>query len=121
LAKRGARSDEINGIVEEWTLAHTAAEIEALCVAHDVPVGTAYSAADIMADPHMAARHDLVVIDDPVAGPHRQQAPFPRIAGETPSAPSAAPALGQHNGEVWKGIVGLTDDEFDDLLRGGVI
>ena len=55
----------------------TAEEITARCVEHDVPVGTAYSAADIFADPHMAARGDLVAVDDPVIGPVRQQAPFP--------------------------------------------
>ena len=49
---------------------------------HDVPVATAYTAADIFADPHMAARGDLVTVDDPVLGPVRQQAPFPRFVGE---------------------------------------
>ena len=36
-------------------------EIEEACVAHDVPVATAYTAADMFADPHFAARGDLVV------------------------------------------------------------
>ena len=64
----------------DWTSSLTAEEITARCVEHDVPVGTAYSAADIFTDPHMAARGDLVSIDDPVIGPVRQQAPFPRLA-----------------------------------------
>ncbi len=53
LAERAARGDEINGIVAEWTSGLTADEITARCVEHDVPIGTAYSAADIFADPHM--------------------------------------------------------------------
>ena len=57
--------------------------IEAACIAHDVPVGTAYTAADIFADPHMAARGDLVTVEDPVIGPLRQQAPFPRFVRPT--------------------------------------
>ena len=52
LADRAARSDEINGIVADWTSSSTAADVEARCVAHDVPVATAYTAADIFADPH---------------------------------------------------------------------
>ena len=60
LAQRAARSDEINDLVATWTSGLTAAEVEAACIAHEVPVATAYTAADILADPHMAARGDLV-------------------------------------------------------------
>jgi formyl-CoA transferase len=121
LADRGRRADEINDIVAEWTSTLTAVEIEAVCIAHDVPVGTAYSAADIAADPHMAWRGDLVTVDDPVAGPHQQQAPFPRWDGQRPEAPRPAPRLGQHNDDVWRGLVGLTDAELAQYQAEGVL
>ena len=121
LSLRGARSDEINGIVATWTSSLTAAEVEAACVAHDVPVGTAYSAADIATDPHMQARADLVTVDDPVAGPHRQQAPFPRLDGARPDGVAPAPRLGEHNDEVWSGIVGLSAGELARYRADGVI
>src|SRR5262249_28290877 len=100
LAERAARSDEINGVVAAWTSTLAAAEVEAACVAHDVPVATAYTAADIFADAHVSARGDLVTVDDPVLGPVRQQAPFPRRAGEQPTPPTGAPHLGAHTVEV---------------------
>lgn len=121
LAKRAAGSEEINGIVAEWTSSLSAADVEARCIEHGVPVGTAYDAAEILADPHIAARGDLVTVDDPVAGPHRQQAPFPRLDGVQPEAPDPAPALGQHNDEVWSGLVGLTADELAAHRKAGVI
>src|SRR5205085_3271379 len=49
LEQRAAHGDVINGIVEEWTSSLEAKDIEARCVEHDVPVATAYSAADIAA------------------------------------------------------------------------
>ena len=121
LAERAAHGDVINGIVTEWTRARTAAEVEEACVACDVPVATAYTATDMFADPHFAARGDLVEVDDPVAGSTRQQAPFPRFAGETPVAPSGAPRLGEHTGEVLGGVLGLSDAELDALRSDGVI
>jgi crotonobetainyl-CoA:carnitine CoA-transferase CaiB-like acyl-CoA transferase len=121
LAKRAARSDEINDLVASWTSTRTAAEIEAACIAHEVPVGTAYAATDILADPHFAARGDLVEVDDPVAGPHRQQAPFPRLDGRRPSAPRPAPLLGEHNDEVWRDVVGLSADELEAFRSDGVV
>jgi crotonobetainyl-CoA:carnitine CoA-transferase CaiB-like acyl-CoA transferase len=84
-------------------------------------VATISDAADILADPHIAARGDLVTVDDPVAGPHLQQAPFPRLDGRAPVAPVAAPALGQHNLEVWGGLVGLSPEEVEALAGDGVL
>jgi formyl-CoA transferase len=121
LAERAARGDEINGIVGQWTSGLTAEEITARCVEHDVPIGTAYSAADIFADPHMRARGDLVSVDDPVIGPVRQQAPFPRLTKNPTPVPGGAPRLGEHNREVWCDLVGLTDDELADLMARGVL
>jgi len=121
LAQRAAGSDEINSIVADWAAVRTAEEIEGACIAHDVPVGTAYDAAEILADPHMAARGDLVTVDDPIAGPHLQQAPFPRLDGMRPSPPTPAPSLGQHNREVWCDLVGVTPDEFDALRARRVV
>ena len=98
LADRAAHGDEINGIVADVDARRSPrAEIEERCVAHDVPVATAYTAADIFADPHIAARGDLVTVDDPVVGPLRQQAPFPRTVGEPVGrADGRAPARRAH-------------------------
>jgi crotonobetainyl-CoA:carnitine CoA-transferase CaiB-like acyl-CoA transferase len=121
LADRAAHGDEINAIVTDWTRARSAAEIEDACIACDVPVATAYTAADMFTDSHFAARGDLVEVDDPIAGPMRQQAPFPRFAGETPAAPSGAPRLGEHTRDVLSSALGLSDSELDALRTDGVI
>jgi crotonobetainyl-CoA:carnitine CoA-transferase CaiB-like acyl-CoA transferase len=120
LADRAAHGEEINGVVAGWVASLPAAEVEATCLAHDVPVAMAYTVADIAADPHMAHRGDLVTVDDPVLGPVRQQAPFPRSGGP-PAAPSGAPLLGQHTREVLGQSLGLDDAALDRLAADGVI
>jgi len=121
LADRAAHGDLINGIVAEWTVTLDARAIEERCVACDVPVATAYTAADIFADPHMIERADLVTVDDPVIGPIRQQAPFPRRAGEAPVAPNGAPRLGEHTRAVLRDLLDLSETELDRLSTAGVI
>ena len=121
LVDRAAHAEEINDVVATWTRSLPAAQIEARCVAHDVPVATAYTAADIAADEHMIARRDLVTVDDPVLGPIRQQAPFPRLVGEPAVVPTGAPELGAHNEEIWCGVVGLTESEYADHVAAGII
>ena len=120
LTERAARSDEINGLVAEWTSARSAEESEAACIAHDVPVATAFTAADIFADPHVAARGDLVAVEDPVIGPVRQQAPFPRFVGEPPNIPTGAPLLGADTRAVLGDLLGLDDADLDDLANRGI-
>jgi crotonobetainyl-CoA:carnitine CoA-transferase CaiB-like acyl-CoA transferase len=119
LERRAANGDLINGIVAGWCAENDAAVIEKACLAHDVPIGTAYTAADICSDPHVAARGDLVTVDDPVIGPVRQQAAHPRIAGRPRAAPRGAPQLGEHNDEIWGEL--LTADEYDVARQAGVI
>ena len=121
LARRAAGSDEINGIVAEWASGLSAEEVEATCIEPASRSAPIYDAADILADPHIAARGDLVTVDDPVAGPVRQQAPFPRLDGARPAAPSPAPSLGEHNREVWRELVGLSEGELAGYLADGVI
>jgi formyl-CoA transferase len=121
LADRAAHGDLINGIVADWTSTLEARDIEERCVACDVPVATAYTAADIFADPHMIERADLVTVDDPVIGPIRQQAPFPRRVGEAPEAPAGAPRLGEHTREVLGELLSIPDAELDRLSELGVI
>lgn len=121
LAKRAEGSDEINDVVAKWAASLSAEEVEARCIEHGVPVGTIYDAADILADAHMAARGDLVTVDDPIAGPVLQQAPYPRIDGRPPVAPAPAPALGQHNQEVWCDLVGLGPEELAQLKAAGTM
>lgn len=121
LADRARHGDEINGIVAAWTSARSASDVEAACVAHDVPVATAYTARDITDDPHFGARGDLVRVADPVAGMLRQQAPYPRLVGEDPVVPDGAPALGADNEAVWCGIVGIAPDELEALRAKGIV
>jgi len=120
-AARAANNGEINAIVAAWVAQRDADEVERLCVEHDVIVGTAYDAADLSADEHVVARGDILVVDDPVIGAVRQQAPFPRISGQPPEAPAGAPRLGEHTDDVLTEVVGLTGDEIDEFRVAGVI
>ena len=121
LSDRATHGDEINAIVADWTRGLDAQTVEARCVACDVPVATAYTAADIFSDAHIAARGDLITVDDPVVGPLRQQAPYPRRVGESPPVPSGAPRLGEHTRTILGETLGVSDDELDELQRDGVI
>ena len=120
LADRAEHGDVINGIVADWARAHSAADVEAACVAHDVPVATAYTAVDMFADAQFAARGDLISVDDPVIGPVRQQAPYPRFVGEPVPVPAGAPRLGADTDAVLHSL-GFDADAIATLRDQSVI
>jgi|SRR5581483_1001247 len=121
LAARAAHSDEINGIVADWCRRHTAAEIERLCLDASVPFARTYSVRDVCDDPHIAARGDLVTVDDPVVGPVRMQGVHARFSRTPGSVRTGAPRLGEHNEEVYGGLLGLSSEEIARLAANGVI
>jgi alpha-methylacyl-CoA racemase len=74
----------------------------------------------MFADAQFAARGDLIAVDDPVIGPVRQQAPYPRFVGEPVPVPTGAPMLGADTDAVLADL-GLDADAIDALRAGGVI
>ena len=121
LAARAQHGDAINDIVGDWCRAHTADEIEAVMLAAEVPVTRAYSIADIAADPHYAARADIVTVDDPTIGPVKHPAVYPRLSATPGRIERGAPQLGEHNDEVYGGLLGLSREQIDELRAQRVI
>jgi crotonobetainyl-CoA:carnitine CoA-transferase CaiB-like acyl-CoA transferase len=121
MGKRAEHGDVINAVVAAWCAERTSREIQDVLERHEVPFGIAYSVADIFADPHVAARGDIVTVDDPVIGPVRMQGVYPRFSRTPGDVPAGAPRLGAHNREVYGSLLGLSADEIAALERERVI
>jgi crotonobetainyl-CoA:carnitine CoA-transferase CaiB-like acyl-CoA transferase len=119
LRDRGEHSDELNSMVAAWCAGLTAAEIEARCLDAGVPAAVVRSVDEIVDDPHVKWREDLVHVDDPQLGPVLQQAPQPRLSTMARRAPKGAPRLGEDNDAVWPEIIGA--DEYRRLRKRGII
>src|SRR3546814_6526042 len=53
---RGARQEELDALIGEWTKTLTIEELEARMVEAGVPAGRIFDAEDLLADPHFTAR-----------------------------------------------------------------
>lgn len=121
LEARARNADAINAIVGEWCAARTLADIEETLVEHEVPVSAVYAIDAIVDDPHVRARGAIQAVDDPVIGPVRQQAPVPRLDRTPLAAGRGAPRLGEHNREVYLGLLAMEPSEYETLRVAGVI
>jgi succinyl-CoA---D-citramalate CoA-transferase len=117
---RAAQMERIDTAIGQWTSQKTQAEVLATMEQAEVPVGRIYSAADIAADPHYAARGMLL---DSVAGdgePLKQPGVVPRLSATPGAIRRAAPKLGEHSDEVLR-EAGYSDAEITALRQKGII
>lgn len=118
---RARNADVIYPFLEEWTLQHDKMEIMEKCQAAGCPITAVFTVAEAAEHPHLAARDYFVDIDHPALGRVRNLgAPFKLPA--SPGGPSVpAPLLGQHNVEVYGGILGLAEGEIEQLKNEGIL
>jgi formyl-CoA transferase len=118
---RGDRQAELDGIIAGWTRERRAAE--ALDALHEagVPAGLVYEPADMLADPHFAARGSIARVPDEEFGEVAMPAVVPRLSATPGSIRAPAPRLGEHTDAVLTELLGLGPQELADLRAAGVI
>jgi crotonobetainyl-CoA:carnitine CoA-transferase CaiB-like acyl-CoA transferase len=119
-AGRVRHQAEIDEALALWWAAHSAAHVIYTLEAARVPVGPIYNIAEMMADPHYQARgmFEQVEID---GEPLKLPAILPRLAGTPGRTDWPGGAVGSHNDEVLRDILGLGDEEVAALRAQGVI
>ncbi|CAN5768614.1 hypothetical protein BH11PSE3_BH11PSE3_10540 [soil metagenome] len=121
MAQRLADRDRVNAIVANYVGSLDRDALLAQCQQHEVPAGPINTIADIFQDPHFAARQNLVEIFDPREGRVVVPNVLPRLS-ETPGELKWLGAdLGQHNDEIYRGRLGLSDEELERLKGDGII
>lgn len=119
---RGNHLAELDDIIADWTRTLTVEHLEALMIAHSVPAGKIYRAPEMLEDPHFAAREALVEVDTPRWGKIKMQNSFPKLSDTPGSIRTPAPTeIGQHNDEVYRGLLGLDDAEIERLKAASAI
>jgi formyl-CoA transferase len=117
---RAAQVERIDEAVGEWTSERTQKQVLDAMEKAEVPAGKIYSAADIAADPHYAARG---MIQSIVAGdgePLKVPGIVPKLSATPGAIRSAAPKLGEHTEEVLKEI-GYSGGEVSEMRQAGIV
>lgn len=117
---RAARMEEIDTAIAAWTVEHTQEAVLAAMEQAEVPAGQIFSAADIAADPHYAARG---MIEQIVAGdgePLKVPGIVPKLSATPGAIRSAAPKLGEHTDEIL-GALGYSAAEIAELRKDKIL
>ena len=118
---RMADREPIERAIRDWIGSRTAAEVERLLMAAEIPIAVEATVADTFVDPQFAHREVIQWVDDPALGRTAIQGVTPKLSATPGGVHSPAPLLGQHNDEVYGGLLGLTSPEVEGLRARGVI
>ncbi|CAG4890466.1 CaiB/BaiF CoA transferase family protein [Paraburkholderia gardini] len=117
---RVAQSTMLDAAIAAWTSHHSTSDILAALERAQVPAGRIYSIADIVADPHYAAREMLLQVSLPDGTPVRMPGIVPKLS-DTPGAVRwQGPALGEHTGPVLADL-GFSALEIEQLRSAGAV
>ena len=118
---RGENQAELDGIISAWTRQFEAAELLALLERHAVPAGRIYRAPEMLADEHFVARETIVDVEHPKYDKLKMQNVFPRLSATPGRIKWTGPALGQHNEEVYRELLGYDEADLERLQQDGII
>lgn len=120
-AGRNQHEQQIEALVEQWTLQHDAADLKARLAAAEVPATTIFTIADIFQDPHFQAREMLVPAPDDDLGHVTLAGVVPKMLGTPGRIRWSGHRLGQDTRQVLREVAGLQDSEIDALQAEGVV
>ena len=118
---RGDNQLELDELIAEWTATVDAEDLHRLLNEHGVPNGQMYRAPEMLADEHFAARQAIAWVDNPDFGSIPMQNVVPKLSDTPGEIEWSGPTLGEHNDEVFGGILGLDADAVAQLRADGVI
>jgi formyl-CoA transferase len=117
---RAAQMTRIDDAIAEWTSKHSQEEVLAAMEQAEVPAGRIYSAADIAADPHYAARGMIEQVTAGDGEPLKVPGIVPKLSSTPGAIRSPAPQLGEHTEEVLKSL-GYSGEEIARLRKAKIV
>jgi crotonobetainyl-CoA:carnitine CoA-transferase CaiB-like acyl-CoA transferase len=117
------RHDEVNRLVGDWVKDRTVAEVMQVLGPEgaNVPCAPVMTLDRLVTDAHVRARQMVVDL------PHDKLGKVPvtgvpiKLSESPGSIDHLGPELGQHNDEIYGGLLGLSASEMDQLRTDGVI
>lgn len=118
---RRVNQDELDKLVEEWTIKHEPYQVMHILQGVGVPAGPVLGASDLYNDPHLKERGFFREVTHCEAGTHRYPGmcfKFSRTPADIRLPPNC---LGEHNEYVFGEILGMSKEEIAQLEEEEII
>lgn len=112
---RTANWNELRPLVWAWVSQQDALELAARAQASRVPFAPLLTMRTLLESGHLRERRFFEILDHAQAGELRYPGALAKFAASPWSARTSAPRLGQHNEQVYRGKLGLSEAELTEL------
>ncbi len=120
-AKRWQQHDELDDLIGAWTQQYTPHQAMLMLQNAGVPAGAVQTGEDLWRDRHLRARDFIVALDHPEPGRLEHPGMTVRLHDTPGQVLRPAGRLGEDNEAVFRGLLGLTADDYTRLVKDGVI
>jgi crotonobetainyl-CoA:carnitine CoA-transferase CaiB-like acyl-CoA transferase len=121
LKARRRHLPHVQELVAEMVRDHTRAELWALFKKHSLGSFPVLSIAEVVDDEHIKARGAFVEVEHAKAGMLKLLRPWIRFSEHPTTVTHGGPAVGEHNAEVYKDLLGFDEAKLRELKDAGAI
>lgn len=120
LSGRKANEDELDKLVEAWTVSHNAEDVVSNMQGAGIASGIVETVKDLLYDPQLKHLAHFQTLEHAELGTHTCENPSFHLSGYKVKWKRPAPRLGEHNEFVYTKLLGMSDEEFVELLNDSV-
>jgi len=115
---RWHNQDELDKLIEEWTIEHDHYEVMNILQKAGVAAGPVLSGAELLTDPQLRERGTFQMVDRAIVGTHPYPIPTaPMRLSKCPiSIRRPAPLLGEHDDYVFRELLGMSKEDVQTLI-----
>jgi benzylsuccinate CoA-transferase BbsF subunit len=117
---RKQNEDKLNNMIGQWTIQHEAEEVLQLLQSAGVGAGIVQNAKDLYDDIQLRERECFWVADHKELGKFTHLGQPSRLSKTPASFFHAAPCLGEHTEYIFREVLGMSQEEYDQYLVEGV-
>ena len=118
---RGQHQKELDEMISDWSRTMTAEDLMALLDQYGIPQGKIYRAPDMLSDAHFKAREAIIKVAHPQFKDLKMQNVFPKFSKTPGKVRWPGPALGEHNREIYRDLLEVSAEKFEEMAKRDII
>ncbi|HTY63468.1 MAG TPA: CoA transferase [Acidobacteriota bacterium] len=111
----------VDGLVQAWCKEKTVEEVMAALKKFQVPCSPLPTFDQVAGDPQLRSREMIVEVEQPVSGKVKLSGSVYKMSKTPGDRKKIAPEVGQHNEEIYGGLLGLDAEEIQRLRDESII